>query len=91
MVLLVGIGWSLMWITNNANSLIQTGIPDEMRGRVMAVYAVVLQGGGPLGSLVIGGITATTNAPISVIVCGIMLLIFAFYIWFIYPQIRTLE
>ncbi|HTX79357.1 MAG TPA: MFS transporter [Longilinea sp.] len=91
MVLLVGIGWSLMWVTNNANSLIQTGIPDEMRGRVMSVYAVVVQGGGPLGSLVIGGITSVSNAPLSAIVCGIMLLGFALYIWFTYPQMRVLE
>jgi len=78
-------------VTNNANSLIQTGIPDEMRGRVMSVYAVVVQGGGPLGSLVIGGITSVSNAPLSAIVCGIMLLGFALYIWFTYPQMRVLE
>jgi MFS family permease len=91
LLLLMGVGWSLMWVTNNANSLIQTSIPDEMRGRVMALYTVVFQGGAPLGSLLIGGITSTTNAPLAVIICGIMLLGFAVFIWITNPQMRTLE
>jgi MFS family permease len=91
LLLMMGVGWSLMWVTNNANSLIQTSIPDEMRGRVMALYTVVFQGGAPLGSLLIGGITSTTNAPLAVIICGIMLLGFAVFIWITNPQMRTLE
>jgi flagellar biosynthesis/type III secretory pathway M-ring protein FliF/YscJ len=57
----------------------------------MALYTVVFQGGAPLGSLLIGGITSTTNAPLAVIICGIMLLGFAVFIWITNPQMRTLE
>ncbi len=38
------VGWAMMMVTNNSNALIQSQVPDNLRGRVMGVYALVLNG-----------------------------------------------
>lgn len=40
-----------------ANTIVQTTAPDELRGRVMAVYSTVFMGSAPLGGLIAGGIS----------------------------------
>ncbi|MCB0230643.1 MAG: MFS transporter, partial [Anaerolineae bacterium] len=54
MAMLVGVGWSFMVVANTSNSMVQTMVPDELRGRVMGVYTLMFFGGMPLGSLLIG-------------------------------------
>jgi MFS family permease len=48
------IGFSVMRHNASANTLIQTLIPDEYRGRIMALYAMTVVGTGPFGSLTAG-------------------------------------
>jgi MFS family permease len=38
------------------NTLIQSRVPDELRSRVMAVYATMFMGVQPIGSLIAGGL-----------------------------------
>jgi len=38
------------------NTLIQSRVPDELRSRVMAVYATMMMGMQPIGSLIAGGV-----------------------------------
>src|SRR5205823_11763549 len=38
----------------DANTLVQTLVPDELRGRVMGVYTLVFLGSAPIGSLLAG-------------------------------------
>lgn len=51
---LVPIGVMVMTVLTSANAYIQTSVPEEMRGRVLSLYLVVLMGGTPLGAPVIG-------------------------------------
>jgi len=53
--MMVGIGWSFMIIVNSTNSLVQTRLPDALRGRVMSIYTMVFFGSMPLGALLAGG------------------------------------
>lgn len=57
-VLLVAIGFTM--IVNNAiaNTLLQTIVPDALRGRMMAAYALVFIGFSPIGHL-LGGMVAS--------------------------------
>jgi hypothetical protein len=41
-----------------ANTLIQTNVPDALRGRVLSVYVLAFSGLMPFGSLVIGRMAA---------------------------------
>jgi MFS family permease len=91
LLLLVGIGFGLMLMANNTNALIQTSIPDEMRGRVMAVYTMVFMGGMPIGSLILGALASIIPPQAAVLISGVILLAFAVFTWLANPQIRQLS
>jgi len=91
LLLLVGIGWSLMFIVNNTNALVQTSIPDVMRGRVMALYSLVFEGGIPLGSLLAGALATVIDIRVIVVICGLLLFIFALFTWLANPQLREMK
>lgn len=54
MLCLVGIGMGLIAFFATANASLQNRVPDNLRGRVMGLYAVVFQGFFPFGSLGMG-------------------------------------
>jgi MFS family permease len=51
---LVVVGLATMSFIGSSNILLQTLVPDDMRGRAISVYAMVLLGLVPLGSLIVG-------------------------------------
>lgn len=53
-----------------SNTLIQSMIPDRLRGRVMAVYSMMFMGMVPLGALVAGAVAAPIGAPETVAIGG---------------------
>ncbi len=61
--LLVPVGAGLIAQNASSNTLIQSMVPDELRGRVMAVYAMVFMGGAPLGALLAGACAQHVGAP----------------------------
>lgn len=79
MALLVGAGWGMMTNMALTNTLIQTAVPDQLRGRVMSVYTLMFLGMAPLGSLQAGALAHWLGAPtavrIGVSVCAIVALI----------------
>ena len=61
-------------ILNNAltNTLLQTLVPDELRGRVMGFYSFVFVGLAPLGALQAGVLAEHFGAPWAVATGGIV-------------------
>jgi MFS family permease len=57
------------------NTLIQNRVPDELRSRVMAVYATMFMGVQPIGSLIAGGIARHIGAPYTLTVFGSLVLL----------------
>jgi MFS family permease len=47
----------------SANTVMQMSIPDNLRGRVMAIYTLVFTGTGPIGSLMAGLIAQYAGVP----------------------------
>src|SRR6266576_3501266 len=45
------------------NTLMQNSVPDELRSRVMAVYATMFMGVQPIGALLAGGVAKRIGAP----------------------------
>jgi MFS family permease len=66
------IGFSVMRQMASANTLIQTLIPDEFRGRTMAFYSMTVVGLGPFGSLMAGALARTYGARITVFTGGLL-------------------
>jgi MFS family permease len=56
------VGYSVMRQLASANTTIQTLIPDEYRGRIMALYSMTVVGLGPFGSLAAGAMAARLGA-----------------------------
>ena len=54
-LLLVPVGFAVMLQMASSNTLIQSMVPDDFRGRTMAVYSMMFMGMAPLGSLFAGG------------------------------------
>jgi MFS family permease len=91
LVMLVGIGWSFMMIMNNSNAMMQSQIPDHLRGRVMSVYTLVFFGSMPLGSLFAGEFAQKFNEPLTVILGAAVLMGMAIASWIFLPGIRNQE
>jgi MFS family permease len=53
-IALVPLGYATITFLNTANSLVQTAVSPEMRGRVMGIYVLVLIGGNPVGAPMTG-------------------------------------
>ena len=50
-------GWAQISYTASSNSLVQVTVPNHLRGRVMSIYTMVLNGVTPLGSLLVGALS----------------------------------
>jgi len=56
------------------NTTIQNRVPDELRGRLMAVYATMFMGIQPVGSLIAGGVAKRIGAPATLTIFGTIVL-----------------
>lgn len=78
-LLFVGIAsFGMMAIRTLTNTIIQVNVPNEFRGRVISIYVMVLTGMGPLGSLLVGGISHYIGVQMTVLCQGIIALFIAF-------------
>ena len=68
--LLVPAGFSMMIQMASSNTLVQSLVPDNLRGRVMAVYSQMFMGMAPFGALLAGTLAEHTSAPLTVAVGG---------------------
>jgi MFS family permease len=91
LLVLVGVGGALVIVMNLANSLVQTGTEDSVRGRVTSIYTLVFFGFLPLGSLLIGQIAEKTSEPLALQLGSLALLIFAILSLVIFPKLRHLN
>ncbi|HEX5483618.1 MAG TPA: MFS transporter [Terriglobia bacterium] len=86
--LLVPVGFSMMLEMASSNTLIQTMVPDELRGRVMAFYSMMLMGMAPFGALVAGSVANRIGAPTTVALGGIVCLGGAIVFGLRWPHLR---
>ncbi|MBZ5643384.1 MAG: MFS transporter [Acidobacteriia bacterium] len=70
-VILVITGFTMMMQFTATNTLIQAMVPDQLRGRVMSLYAMMFLGMMPIGSLFAGAIAEHIGAPITVAIGGV--------------------
>jgi MFS family permease len=86
---MAGIGLSYMMLANTSNAMVQTGIPDDIRGRVMGLYTLVFFGTMPLGALVVGQLAERIGEPAVVLANAAVLAGVAAVLWFRAPFIRN--
>ena len=70
-MVLVPAGFCMMVEMAASNTLIQSMVPDRLRGRVMAVYSMMFMGMAPLGALMAGALAQPLGAPATVAIGGV--------------------
>jgi MFS family permease len=70
------VGLASMLMVNTINASVQRSVPDELRGRVMALYVTVFAGSGPLGGLFAGGVAQLLGPPAGFILGAVLASIF---------------
>jgi MFS family permease len=73
-LLMLAIGFSVMRQNSSANSLIQSTVPDHYRGRMMALFSMVVTGLLPIGSLASGFLAEIFGARAVVLVTALTVL-----------------
>jgi predicted MFS family arabinose efflux permease len=71
MLLLVVIGCGFMVQMASSNTVLQTIVDDEKRGRVMSFYTMAFLGTVPVGSLLAGWLASRIGAPHTLLVGGV--------------------
>jgi MFS family permease len=69
MMVLTGMGMMMQMAVSN--TLLQTLVDDDKRGRVMSFYAMAFMGAAPFGSLLAGSLAKTIGAPNTLLAGGI--------------------
>ena len=88
---LAGMGFFLISIMNTNNAMVQSRVPDELRGRVMGIYSLMFMGGGPIGSLLVGEVASWISEPTTALLCAGALVLFAVFILLRRPEIRAMD
>jgi MFS family permease len=86
---LVPAGLAMMVQMAASNTLIQAMVPDELRGRVMAVYSMMFMGMAPLGALFAGVLADRLGAPLTLSIGALACLAGAAVFWKRLPALRV--
>jgi MFS family permease len=85
------VGFAFISQNATSNTLVQAIVPDELRGRVMSVYALLFFGTAPFGSLLAGGVAQAFSPTLAVVAGALITLAFASFVFLAVPSVRRLE
>ncbi len=91
MILMGLIGYSFITQLTLTNTLIQTIVPDDLRGRVLSTYTWALGGFYPLGSLLMGYLGDQIGAPNAAMIAGSASLALVFIGLAAFPAVKNLR
>ena len=91
LILLAVVGWGSVTQLVTMNMLIQLRVPNGLRGRVFSIYLWALQGVAPFGSLLVGWMVQSWQLPVTMLACGILLLVLFAAIHLGNPDLRLAE
>jgi MFS family permease len=87
-LLLIPVGFSVMTQMGSTNTLIQSMVPDRLRGRTMAVYSMMFLGVAPFGALLSGWSADRIGAPHTLAIGGVIAILGAIAFARHLPKIR---
>jgi MFS family permease len=71
-----------------ANGILQSVVPDELRGRVMAAYVFFYVGFTPIGSLIAGALARATSVQWAIGTGAVIMLLYAAFAFWKVPELR---
>jgi MFS family permease len=89
LLLMAVVGFGIMQTLAVSNTIIQTLVTDDKRGRVMSYYTMAVAGASPIGSLAIGALASRVGAPRTMVAAGLLCLVAS--VWFTseLPKVRA--
>ncbi len=72
--ILMVLGFSVVLVAAGSNTLLQTWVRDDIRGRVMATFSMAFLGMAPLGSLAVGSLAHGIGIRPALFICGALTL-----------------
>ena len=91
---LIGASGGMMVLSTASNTVLQTIVDEEKRGRILSLYTMVFMGTAPVGSLVAGSMATQLTAPQMVRIGGLCCLVgalaFARYLPLLREMIRPI-
>ncbi len=88
---LMAFGMAFIPVLNLGNAIVQTAVPDALRGRVMSMWSLMLFGMWPLGGLWAGATAERFGEPSVVIIGAVVTMIVALVVFFRFPRLRQTE
>ena len=70
MIMMLFIGFGMMMNNATTNTLLQSLVSDEMRGRVLSTYTMTFQSMSPFGGLLVGSLTSKFGPQTSLLLCA---------------------
>jgi MFS family permease len=89
-LLLPLVGCGFMVQLASTNTILQTIVQEELRGRVMAYFAMAFFGGAPIGSLIAGVVANRIGAPYTILLGGVVCLLAGAWFAGRLPRLRAL-
>ena len=83
-------GFGMMQLFAASNTVIQTIVDDDKRGRVMSYWTMAYMGASPFGSLLAGSLAPAIGAPGTVLICGLGCIVGAIWFWLQIPKLRPI-
>jgi MFS family permease len=74
LMLMLFVGFGMLQAASACNTIIQTLVPGDKRGRVMSYYTMAFVGSAPFGSLLAGTLAHWLGAPNTIIISGLAVL-----------------
>ena len=90
MALMLPVGFGMMTQMASSNTILQTIVEDDKRGRVMSYYTMAVMGMTPFGSLMAGLVAAKIGAPATLTITGLCCVCGALTFTVKLPEIRRL-
>jgi len=88
-VVLLFLGLTMLINGALANGILQSVVPDELRGRVMATYVFVYVGFTPIGSFIAGAMARFVGVQWAIFTGGVVMLAYSLWAFWKYPEIRA--
>ena len=90
MLMMIGIGFGLMVQMASSNTILQTIVEEDKRGRIMSLFTVSFMGVAPFGSLFAGSMASHIGAPATLMISGTCCLLGAVLFYRKLPEIRKI-
>ncbi len=91
LVMLALAGFGVVTQNAVANTLVQSVVPDALRGRVTSIYSLMFFGAAPFGALLSGSLAQWLGTAMAIAICAGISLIFALGLLLFVPDFRKAQ